>query len=322
MLEIEPLKLPGVLPHRDAIKGWGHNRHSYDPELWELEYRTRHYLSRVSDAGVQARYEAIARNMRAIIGEDRNVIPINSFLSSWYWYRKEHQTRLELKLRGLPLLCEPLLRTGSREAAPARPRHPNAADVLFRYGKRSDLERLLARGEMRVKAAREYFLLERDPARQDDEVQKHSYLPGDYTRVTREDGTPIKVIGDLKSSVAGADYYAHCVSCDWDRELFDDFGVDCCAVIRDPEEFARRMELAAHEQLGGWYFHHNPLNYFDPYEPTVNERIDNAMAKDFRFAYQKEYRFLLASFQGHRAESFKTLELGPLVDIVTLHDRP
>jgi hypothetical protein len=322
MQELETLKLPGALPSANAMKSWGHSSHSYEPEVWEFEYKVRRFLGRVSDEAVRARYDAIVRNMQAIVEEDRNVIPINSFLSSWYWYRKEHQTRYEFQLRALSLERPlPVLNASPRDTGPARPRGPNAADVLFRYGMLGHLEDLLGRGSLRIKAAREYALMELDPARKDDEVSKHSFSPGDYTRVTREDGRPIKVIGDVKHSVTGADYFAYCVSGDWDAGLFDDFGVDCCAVIHNPDEFARRMEIAAKQQLPGWYFHHNPVHYFDPYEPGVNEHIDNAMAKDFRFAYQKEYRFLLASLQGHRAEGIKALELGPLGDIVTLHPR-
>jgi hypothetical protein len=45
------------------------------------------------------------------------------------------------------------------------------------------------------------------------------------------------------------------------------------------------------------------------------------MSKDFRFAYQKEYRFLFAGF-GKVAAGYVDLELGPLHDIAELHMRP
>src|ERR1051326_6733172 len=98
-IEIESLPLPATLPHPDAMKSWGHNKASYEPEIWEFEYRAHRYLGRVSDDELHVRYDSIARNMQSIVSADRDVIPIITFLSSWYWYRKEHQARFEFHCR-------------------------------------------------------------------------------------------------------------------------------------------------------------------------------------------------------------------------------
>jgi hypothetical protein len=261
--------------------------------------------------------------MYAIISDDRNVIPIHSFLSSWYWYRKEHQTRYEFALRNLPLHRSlPMIAQRDLSTAPARPRSPNAGDVLFRYGERKWLQLLMDSGRLRMKSAREYALMEKDPARQDDERVKYSHSPGQYVTITMPDGQQVSPIGDLKYESSGTDYFLYCVSMDWDPHLFEEFsGTDCCVVIKRPDEFARRLENAAKTLLPGWYFHHCPVDYFDTYERRPKERIDNAMSKDFRFAYQKEYRFLFAGF-GQAATGFIDLELGPLHDIAELHLRP
>jgi hypothetical protein len=82
------------------------------------------------------------------------------------------------------------------------------------------------------------------------------------------------------------------LSCEFDSGLFDDFGgADACAVIHDGYVFAQRLDAAAKNELDGWHFHHNPVQYFDPYERRKDECFDAAMCKDFRFAYQREYRF-------------------------------
>ena len=301
------------------MRSWGESQHSYDPELWELDYQSRRYLSRVSEADLVVRYTDIARNMLSLVSDERDAIPIISFLSSWYWFRKEHQTRLEFHLRNIPLAQPyPNLRQPPLYQPPARPRSPNAGDVLFRYASKKRLDEFMVAGKVRITSAREYALLEKDLARRDDERQKHSYIPGDYAKVTLQDGTELRMIGDIKQTVSGVDYFVYCLSCDWDRQLFDDFGVDCCAIIKSPDIFADRLSAAAKSQLNGWYFHHCPIQYFDPYEMGRNQRIDNAMSKDFRFAYQREYRFLWASFQGLSATGFKELELGPLHDIAQL----
>src|SRR5262249_12464091 len=146
---------------------------------------------------------------------------------------------------------------------------------------------------LRVSAASVYAALENDPARRDNELVKDSYSPGEYVTVTFPDGRKVKPIGDLKTSVTGTDYFVYCVANDWDPDLFADFQAEACVVIRHPDEFAHRLKAAA-TTLHDWYFHYNPVEYFDTHERLQHERIDNAMSKDFRFAYQRETRFLWA----------------------------
>ena len=228
MLFVEKLDLPKTLPQPDAIRSWGTNEWSYDPEVWEFQYQRYRYLGRVKDDELAVRYRDIQRNMQALTSPDRDVIPIHSFLSSWYWFRKEHQTRFEFSLRNLPVPHKALEGAITEPAivAPARPRSPNSADILFRY-----------------------------------------------------------------DTVGGPDYFVWCASCDWDSKLYGEFTADACVVIRDPTEFARRLKAAADAELADWYFHHNPVEYYDPYEETRNRYISSGMSKDFRFAYQREYRF-------------------------------
>lgn len=323
MRNIPILALPSVLPAPEAIRSWKQTKTDYEPECWEFQYEIYRYLGRVSDDILRARYDSIVHNMHAIISDDRNVIPLISFLSSWYWYRKEHQTRYEFSLRNLPL-DRPLPVIGRRNlnGAPARPRSPNAGDVLFRYGERKWLQGLVDHGRLRMRSAAEYALLEKDTARQDDENVKHSYSPGQYVTLTMPDGRQVRPTSDLKYSTSGTDYFLYCVSMDWDPLLFDEFSpADCCVVIKNPDEFGRRLERATADRLQGWYFHHCPIEYFDTHERRLRERIDNAMSKDFRFAYQKEYRFLFAGL-GQAAIGHIDLELGSLRDIAELHTLP
>jgi hypothetical protein len=63
------------------------------------------------------------------------------------------------------------------------------------------------------------------------------------------------------------------------------------------------------------------VEYFDPYERTAHEYFDNAMSKDFRFAYQRETRFLWAG-SGRPAHGFIDVDLGPLHDITTYAEAP
>jgi hypothetical protein len=322
MLRVPSLHLPESLPHSEAIRSFGDNLHSYEPELWELQYQVYRYLERVTDGLLIERYKEILRNMKVLISRDCDVIPIQSFLSSWYWFRKEHQTRLEFALRNVLLpVASPhgIMFNNEVMGAPARPRHPNAGDVLFRYDKRTRIEKLAHEGQIRIRPASHFRQMEHDRARQDEECSKKSFLAGAHTRITTQDRRNIPILGDVEQTVSMPDYYVFCMACDWDPELFTDFEADTCIVIKDAELFARRIEIAAAPQLPGWYFHHNPVQYFDPYERLKNEYFDAAMSKDFRFAYQREYRFLWFAQNGGVTAGFKFLELGGLGNLAEVH---
>lgn len=323
MLRIPSLKIPEILPHPDAIRSFGDNSHSYEPEFWEFQYESYRYLSRVTEVELVARYKALIRNLGSLSSPERHIIPIQSFLSSWYWYRKEHQTRLEFVLResAIPESPPNLINDVAPLDAPARPRFPNAGDVLFRYGMRTHLKPMVSRGHVRIAPASLYEDLELGRARADEERAKHSFLSGQYTEITTKDGKHIPIIGDVRRTVSAPNYYTICLSCDWDPALFADFDADACVVIRKPGIFAQRLESVAKEQLDDWYFFHGPIEYFDPYEMTKHEVFDATICKDFRFAYQREYRYLWIHLKGREAADFKHFELGPLDDIAELHVR-
>lgn len=130
---LDSLKLPDELPTEEALRSWGQNIHDYEPEFWELQYDNYRYLKNINHEQLFERYRNIRRNFLVLTGKIRNVIPINSFLSSWYWYKKEHQTRYEFFLRNLPMQVPP---PQPRDTIPIkyRTKGPNSCNILFRYG--------------------------------------------------------------------------------------------------------------------------------------------------------------------------------------------
>ena len=318
--QIERLALPKGYPTPKAINSWGQNEHNYNPDLWDLEYVPHRYLSEMTHSALQDRYRAIIRNMRSYTGPERDVIPINSYQSSWYWFRKEYQTRLEFALREIEpptLNHEP---QGTNESGPAHPKVPNGTKIIFRYGKREYMRQMVEQGGVRFSPAELYEGEKNNEARRDDELQKHSYTPGRHATITHESGQRLNVIGDIRRTIGGPQYHLVCFSCVWNLELFEDFQADTCVAVTDPAEFAKRLQEAGGSVFPGWYFLDSPVQYFDPYEQMKNEFFNSAMSKDFRFAYQNEFRILWSQMTATPVDGFQFVDIGPAEDIMTMYD--
>ena len=317
MLFVDPIGIPAVLPAADVIASMKDNRHSYEPEVWEFQYQSFRYLEDVSDQELTSRYRGLLRNLSALATADRNVIPIQSFLSAWYWLRKEHQTRLEFYLRKIATPERPLsgLGTTNPRSAPIRPAYPNAGDVLFRYGKKSYMDEALTKGRFRIATAEGYLKMEEDAARQDDELNKHTYVPSRHTKITHQSGRTMKPIGNIRYTASAPGYLLLCVALDWDEALFDDFGADACLIIRDAERFSDRLQGATSDLKGRWALHHFPVEYFDPYERRPEQAVDPVLFKDFKYAYQREYRFVWIPNEPHANIDAQFIECGSLEEI-------
>jgi hypothetical protein len=87
-------------------------------------------------------------------------------------------------------------------------------------------------------------------------------------------------------------------------------------IIKDREEFARRLRTAGVKTFPGTNFHEGRAVYVDPLRPKT-ARIYLPMSKQFRYAYQEEYRFVRES-PGRDPLSYADLELGSLADISDL----
>ena len=319
--QIERLVLPKSHPTPEAMKSFGQNENNYNPDMWELEYVSYRYLSGMADSALQSRYHAIIRNMRSYTEPERDRIPIISYQSSWYWFRKEYQTRLEFALRGFepPTLNQEYQSTNG--SGSSHWKIPNGTRIIFRYGKREYMQQMVEQGRVRFSPAESYEGEENNEARRDDELQKHSYTPGRYVTVTHESGQRLNVIGDIRRTIGGPQYHIVCFSCVWNLELFEDFQADTCVAVTNPAEFSNRLEEAGRSVFPGWYFHNCPVQYFDPYERMNNEFFDSAMSKDFGFAYQNEYRIMWSQMTAAPVDGVQFVDIGPAQDIMTMYDR-
>ena len=193
--------------------------------------------------------------------------------------------------------------------------------MLFRYGKKEHLLQLAQHGRLRIAPASTYEGSEHNAARRDEEMRKRVFMAGKHTTITTQDGKVIPVLGDVTKTVTGSPYHLVCFSSEWNDDLFDDFEADACAVIVDPEAFTSRLEAASRAAFPSWYFHHNPVSYFDPHEMGKNEYLDSSMSKDFSYAYQNEYRILWSQMAAEPVSGFQFVEMGDARDLVQVFDR-
>lgn len=321
MQKIQSLELPKQLPMPNALKSWTQNEHDYEPEFWEFQYQRYRYLKNIADDKLDERYRDLHRNFCILVRPERHVIPVNSFLSSWYWYRKEHQTRYEYLLRNrLPPIPLPCPRGDF--VAPIRPKGPNSCDIVFRYGESQFMKPFVESGEIRISPASVYKDGPVSDPRTDDELNIHRSLPGQHTRVTTKDGKEMPIIGDFHETYSiPMNYYTLCMSTDFEPQIFEEFSYDSCVIIKYPEQFVARLVASTKSLLPNWYFHYNPIEYFDPYEPYKNQYLDPVMCKDFRFAYQMEYRAIWHPQYHGSAKDHIIVRVGSLEDICELYTK-
>jgi hypothetical protein len=176
------------------------------------------------------------------------------------------------------------------------------------------------KGEIRISHASSYKDGPVSDPRTDDELKIHRYLPGHHTKVATKEGKEIPIIGDLHETYSiPMDYYTLCMSTDFEPYIFEEFDYDSCVIIKNPDQFAIRLEASTKSLLPNWYFHHNPVEYFDPYEPYKNQCLDPAMCKDFSFAYQMEYRAIWHPPDNESAKDYINVRIGSLEDICEIY---
>lgn len=297
----------------------------YDEELWRFVYESHPYLKNVPQTDLDARYRGLEYNLAFLLDEARDAPPERcAYVSSWWWLKKRVQMIAEYETRKQSLPDRPDL-PPARTEPPFSPRFANECSFVVRYGDAAWLNPMLEEGAVRLAPAVSYENEGLSAAQQDNELEKPHYSLGDGVRIIDSSGHASPIIGDVRHvRPAVANYYVLCAANEFDRRLFDlfrntdDQPADACVVIWEPDTFAARLENATRDILRGWYFHHNPVQYFDPRALEPGQRVDAGMNKDFAFAHQREYRFLWMPFQGGAAAGYLNIKLGPLGDIAGL----
>jgi hypothetical protein len=278
-------------------------------------------LEDINDSELLQRHKEIIKNLLHIASEHRDIIPSVTTLSSWYWYRKEHQTRVEMALRGIDAPAPKNLNTHEDATRPVCPVGiPNGTKLLFKYGDFKHMKDMINFGSVKFSPPQTFKDINDGQGRRDIEYEKASYTRGSSVKMTTLDGRKVPNIGSLKKCYGGPFYHMACFSCEWQHTMFSDFNANSCVMITDPQEFSRRIERARGNLYAGWYFQDNPIQYYDPYEVYKNTYIDAAMTKDFKFSYQKEYRFIFSNHADSQKPDWQILQIGNCSDIMQLFD--
>jgi hypothetical protein len=290
MLSVSAVRIENSF--HDAVESLRQDEVQYDPEFWELTYGGYRYLKNASTDELFERHEQIATNFRVFGTAERLAWPVANVFSAWYWLRKDHQLRYEMRLRGL----EPHLQLSiSTEDVlrPMRSRDAVYGEVLFRFSRREWLERTVSEGHLWLNAASTYQNQSLGAARADNELKKGRVVPGDHTKITLRDGRTQTIVGDVSEYAETADYFILSTAADYHPYMFTAFeGSDACLVVHDALKFADRLAFAVSRQFPSWRFRETLMHYYDPRELAgVNERIDPVQSKRFEYAFEMEWRF-------------------------------
>lgn len=198
---------------------------------------------------------------------------------------------------------------------------PNQA--FIKYGKPNHMAALFERGEIRVQSASYYGDAAHNGAVRDDELSLALSLPlsrGDILKmvVNPEDVPegPIDQRMDL-SYRSDRDYWLFCVTRSAEPRLFVDFEATACVIIKDTEEFKRRLRQVTASGFPGATYSDGAATYVDPLLPP-SDKINIPFSKPFRYAYQEEFRFVWQPSQPVKKLIHVDLTIGPLSDIAEL----
>jgi hypothetical protein len=197
----------------------------------------------------------------------------------------------------------------------------DVSHCLIKYGNRTWLRTTLETGGWLVSPASFYSKANLNKARKDSELE----FP---IRAARLDKTlrPVEGIdGEFYHELKGefqinlkapSDYYLVSLARGLVYRMFDDFDSDACLIVKNEQEFVRRMLSAFGSTNPDWFGTFKTVDYIDPCSPKPP--IDIRFVKHFRFAYQEEARFVWNPCKFEEGLPRISICLGPLNDICEL----
>lgn len=300
-------------------------------EAWRAAYRASRYLKHASIESLERRSQDINSNM-IDVNEKGQIGPGDP--TSTFWIELWTHILEELEIRQIPLLSTNLM-TNEQFPWASYPAPPRGMRILgknavgprdiVRIGQRQHIKDAMNFGRFRIAPAASYDDASLNPAIRDDELSVTAVRNGEHAVIhtfdpaTGQRGQRIDAIGEMTfSRTMQENFYVICMTSAYSPRLLDDFQADALLVIKNVNRFIIRLEKAIRMVRPDLTLAANVVKYYDPYRVKPDD-MEPFYSKNFRYAYQKEYRFICyKSGIPLNAEPF-FIEMGTLRDIASIH---
>jgi hypothetical protein len=171
--------------------------------------------------------------------------------------------------------------------------------ILYKYGKRTHIERLIEHGEVSFGKAEGYLDQNLSEGQQDNEIER--------SLRTDPENFPFKApystygMRNLNWKFMGRDnqpltYYMWCCSFIYDDDLFDEFRADSVAIINNPKLFSDRLVDKARRKYPGrppsippCDIYGRDIVYIEEGKiPLTNSQVDLIFTKNHNYSHQQE----------------------------------
>jgi len=301
-------------------------------DLWRLSYAIRPYLSHLTLDELTQRCRDIMANVSVLTPEGQLGLEIPGKGAGFPWMELWTHVLEEFGRRAMGMPADCLDRdTMPRPTAPTPAKgfvesqkltNIDKSRCLVKFGNKSWLKTTVETGEWRVSPASYYSREDNNKARRDSELElpiKAAELQKTQRPVAEIPGEFYHRLGRVASidCKAATNYYLVSLARGLIYRMFDDFHADACLIIRDEDEFARRMLRAFSSAQPRWFGTFKAVDYIDPCNPK--ELPDVYFSKHFRYFYQQEMRFVWTPSSATLNEFPQfSISLGPLADICEL----
>lgn len=299
-------------------------------KVWREEYRRSRYLRGLSDGDVGQRFLDVFGNATTL-ADDGKLGFVARGSGAEFWMPLHTHVLEELKLRSLGMpkydkdfVCLPEATWPRRAPGGASfgSHRLDGGPSLLKYTQLQFATEALEHGRIQINIASNYKRASFNIAIRDDELcfrYMRTISKRDHSSILGPDGNPLGdrerfgvYVHECKTDV---DYHVLCLSLAFDRRMFGNFDADACLVVRDRTQFHRRLTEAVDRHLPGWKRSERVVSYVDPARDHWNGFL-GCFSKHFRYAYQREYRYVWGPPEGGRQELHPfVVELGSLRDI-------
>jgi hypothetical protein len=300
---------------------------------WQKEYCQERYMEHLTIDELHRRAGDVLTNLNELTPDRKIAVRQVDGEGADWWRKWTHITaEFELRFGPYPAGWSSESLANWHYPKPEWPEVPSEylalasrRDVLLKLGRRAHMEALLDQGQLRIAPASDYGDSSLNAAVHDDELSFESIArPGFRVMVSDRPEGPYIPVGGLRQarmkSTLPTDYFVYCMSYSARPRLFGDFAYDACVVITDPRAFVTRVETVVARVLPDYQRGLGRVRYADPH--FDHGRLEIAMTKHFRFAYQCEFRMIWVPPNARKDLKPFFVTVGNLRDIATLITLP